>query len=181
LRSVSHGPEAERKFFSDWRWLFASQRDLLLIECEIRRERERSSPFDLGLEQDPCEEEVDDSLVAWGEAKKEQSGEATDSQENADPFVVDPNDKPLERLRKRIEHERKRHDRYPTGYFRNESGTLYALVLKSPTKGMGGFSADALFDRVKAEVARVNARRFHPKAVVGYAGDILSRSVSPST
>lgn len=172
LRSVEHGPEAERKYFNDWRWFFASRRDLLLIECELRRERERRSPFYLGLEEESCEEQVKGELGNHERRELEEPTLDTAQREDLEPFRPSKDDSPLERLKKRVERERKKRDRFPTGYFRNPEGSIYALMLRSPTSGMGAFSADELFRRVQAEVQALGPENFHPKAVVGYAGDI---------
>lgn len=179
LESVQRGPVAERKFFTEWRWLFASRRDLLLIECEIKREQERQSPFDLDLEggdEIGCAEEVDEALGKQTDvAMREPVVEIADG-DSADAEQKEPKAEagatPLERLRSRIERERKKIDRFPDGYFKNDDGTVYSIILRSPASGMGEFGADELFDRVKAEVSALDPTSFHPKATVGFAGDI---------
>lgn len=61
VSSVEHGPGEEIDFYKKYRWLFASRRDLMLAECELRTEREKNSLGYLGLD-DPCETQVDDEL-----------------------------------------------------------------------------------------------------------------------
>ncbi len=174
LESVQKGPGAERQYFEKWRWVFASRRDLLLIECEIRRERERQSPFHLDLDEGSCEDDVTAEL-GTDTASKEASAEPSEedvSEAEASERAHEADLPPLQRLRHRIERERKKLDRFPSGYFRNDSGTLYAVVLRASSAGMGEFGADDLFKRVQDEVAALDVQSFHPKAVVGFAGDI---------
>ncbi|HXK18913.1 MAG TPA: hypothetical protein VNG33_13975, partial [Polyangiaceae bacterium] len=47
VASVQTGTPAERRFFEDFRWLFASERDLRLVRCELQHERDQES-LDLG-------------------------------------------------------------------------------------------------------------------------------------
>src|SRR5690606_9826502 len=126
LDSVQRGPVLERKFFSDWRWIFAPRRDLLLIECEIRRESERASPFHLDLDEVDCNEEVEQALADTSPGMQEPNIEAEedDAPEATGSEAAESEDSPLGRLRKRVERERQRLDRFPTGYFRNESGSI---------------------------------------------------------
>ena len=176
LESVQHGPVAERKFFNDWRWLFASRRDLLLIECEIRQERERRSPFDLGLDEVDCAEEASDLLKqddrALSEPELDAAEDASLSSDKSGAHGSEGDRSRLADLRERIERERMKVDRFPTGYFRNESGSVYAMILRTSSAGMGEFGSDDLFSSVQAEVKSLGPKSFHPKAEVGFAGDI---------
>jgi predicted RND superfamily exporter protein len=178
VASVEHGPGEARAFYEKWRWLFASRRDLLLIECELDRARKKSQPGYLDLD-DPCETVVDDQLAEETDlpgskaASPDQGGAAT---EPATPTTAEPappeDETALQRFEREMKARVKKLDRFPTGYFRNPEGSIYTLLVRSPAAGMGEFRSDELLERIKASVAEVNPRQFHPELEVGYAGDI---------
>jgi predicted RND superfamily exporter protein len=170
VASVQTGTKAERRFFEEQRWLFASERDLRLVRCELARERDRQM-FDAGLDE-PCEVQVDDEL-------RELGGSRGDSILNATAPAIAPTapaalaeGSPLQQLRARIEQAMAAQDRFKSDYFRNPTGTRYALVIRSSAAGMGELSSDELLRRVSALVDELKPLSFHPRAEVGFAGDI---------
>jgi len=178
LGSVQTGTEAERKFFQDYRWLFASERDLMLISCELSREREQQS-LGLGLDE-PCDTEVDDELKRLGltnaakpSALIESDGptEPAESPEAASPENSEQRS-PLSRIRRRIEQQTEQYDRFKSNYFANAEGTRYALVIRTSGAGMGELDSDQLLQKVNALVAELEPARYHAATQVGFAGDI---------
>jgi predicted RND superfamily exporter protein len=170
VASLQTGTKAERRFFEEQRWLFASERDLRLVRCELARERDRQT-FDLGLDE-ACDVQVEDEL-------RELGGSAGDSALSAAAPAVASNapaalapGSPLQQLRERIEQAMAAQDRFKSDYFRNQTGTRYALVIRSSAAGMGEQSSDELLRRVSALVDALSPRSFHPRAEVGFAGDI---------
>ena len=179
VASVEHGPGEARAFYEKWRWLFASRRDLLLIECELDRARKQAQPGYLDLD-DPCETVVEDQL-----AKEAGPSGGSASSANPDAAPIKPttpsakqaapppeNETPLERFEREMQARVRKLDRFPDGYFRNSDGSIYTLLVRSPAAGMGEFSSDDLLQRIQATVAEVNPHQFHPELEVGYAGDI---------
>lgn len=170
VASVQTGTKAERRFFEEQRWLFAPERDLRLVRCELARERDRRT-FDLGLDE-PCDVQVEDEL-------RELGGNAGDSVLSAAAPAIAPTapaalapGSPLQQLRERIEQAMAAQDRFKSDYFRNPKGTRYALVIRSSAAGMGELSSDELLRRVSALVDELKPLSFHPRAEVGFAGDI---------
>lgn len=150
LRSAEKGPGEVRKFFRDRRWLFASVADLEKLECSLFRERARRMPGYLDL----------------GECDLEESKETTGTGARSGSTPT------LKELRERLEERTQEIDRFPDGYFRTSDGKSFALLLRSPTAGMGEVTSDRLFDDVKDIVSAAAPQSFHPEMVVGYAGDI---------
>lgn len=164
--AVEKGPGEAREFFQKWRWLFASEYDLAVLQCKIERERSSRQPGYLALEQEACEDWVEvekgkDGLAALGETDKESEGEAESPPEN---------ESELQGFEREIKKKLEELDQYPSGYFQNEDGTLFSVLIRAPSAGMGEFSSDVLFEKVKERVAELKTR--HPGIDVGYAGDI---------
>ncbi len=176
LHSVELGPGEARSFFLDNKWLFAPRYELELLECRLEREVQKRRPGYLGLEQDPCEEVVEptradeageDILGSTASKKDAAEGEG----QNAAGAVSSTNGKEsaLATLKARLDGELEKLDRYPTGYFENADGTVFSIMIRAPTAGMGEFSSDELFRRVQ-EIVQRTAR--DPAVKIGYAGDI---------
>lgn len=170
VASVQTGTRAERRFFEEQRWLFASERDLRLVRCELAHERDRHT-FDLGLDE-PCDVQVEDELRELGGSSGDTVLNATAPASAPTAPAVVASGSPLQQLRARIEAAMAAQDRFKSDYFRNPSGTRYALVIRSSAAGMGELSSDELLRRVSALVDELEPRRFHPLAEVGFAGDI---------
>ncbi|MEM1032881.1 MAG: MMPL family transporter [Myxococcota bacterium] len=177
-KSIEHGPGPSRVFFERWRWLFAERRDLMVIACEVRRERLRRLGQYLDLD-DPCADEVDDELARGGfptpreQARRGRSGGPEDGEE---PGAQDASEgaqlSPLTRLKRTLERKTRDLDRFPSGYFQSEDGQIFAIVVRSFGAGMGELKSDQLLAAVRERAARVDARAFHPDAEVGFGGDI---------
>lgn len=174
VTSVQTGMPAERRFFDDFRWLFARERDLRLVRCELQRERDEQS-LDLGLDE-PCEVQVDDDLRELGGSAGDSTLTARPSETGADAAsptsLASAPGTPLQRIRERIEREMSAQDRFKSDYFRNPAGTRYALVLRASSAGMGELSSDELLARVQQIVVELRPTSFHPRAEVGFTGDI---------
>ncbi len=166
VASVQTGAAAERRYFQDNRWLFASERDLRLVRCELQRAGD-----DVGLDE-PCEVAVDDDLRELGGSIGDSAlgaAEPRDAKPTATGGVEDP---PLRRIRERIEREMAAQDRFKSDYFRNPAGNRYALVVRASAAGMGELSSDDLLRRVTLLVEELRPGSFHPQAQVGFTGDI---------
>jgi predicted RND superfamily exporter protein len=171
VSSVQTGAAAERRFFTDFKWLFATERDLRLVRCELLRERERQT-FDLGLDE-PCEVQVEDELKPLGSGGDSSLSAAVTSPDTAlAGAAASEGSSGLSRVRQRIERELAAQDRFKSDYFRNPAGTRYALVIRAPTAGMGELGSDELLRRVSELVERLRPSSFHARAEVGFAGDI---------
>ncbi|HEX2870732.1 MAG TPA: MMPL family transporter [Polyangiaceae bacterium] len=171
VASVQTGTKAERRFFEEQRWLFASERDLRLVRCELAHERDRQT-FDLGLDE-PCAVQVEDELRELGDSSGDSVLNATvPPTAQTAPAATLTSSSPLQQLRQRIEEAMAAQDRFKSDYFRNPTGTRYALVIRSSAAGMGELSSDELLRRVSALVAELSPPSFHPRAEVGFAGDI---------
>jgi uncharacterized protein len=170
VASVQTGARAERRFFQDYRWLFASERDLRLVRCELLRERDEQA-LGLGLDE-PCAVQVADDLGMLGGSKGDSvlSGALSPAPRSAMPLAVAGS--PLQRIRERIEGELAAQDHFKSDYFRNASGTRYALMIRASAAGMGELSSDELLRRVSGLVDGLGPARFHPHAQVGFTGDI---------
>jgi predicted RND superfamily exporter protein len=170
VASVQTGARAERRFFQDFRWLFAAERDLRLVRCELQREASEQT-LDLGLDE-PCDVQVDDDLRELGGSGGDSVLSAAASASPSVPAPGEVEGPPLRRIRERIERELAAQDRFKSDYFRNPSGTRYALVIRSSAAGMGELSSDELLRRVSGLVDALGPARFHPRAEVGFTGDI---------
>jgi predicted RND superfamily exporter protein len=170
LASVQTGAPAERRFFEEFRWLFAPERDLRLVRCELTREREKQSA-DLGLDE-PCEVQVDDDLKELGGSVGDSVLSATEPRAQQPTTLASSDGTPLQRIRERIEREMSAQDRFKSDYFRNATGTRYALVIRASSAGMGDLGSDELLARVQQLVFELRPASFHPRAEVGFTGDI---------
>ena len=168
VASVQTGSRAERAYFHDNRWLFASERELMLVSCELEHESDRATG---GFEvEDDCASEVDDDLRARG--VPEHSPTTPTALASISRAPSSENRSPLARIRAELEAKAQEQDRFKTGYFASEDGTRYALIARSPNAGMGEFVSDELLRRVTASVNQLEPKRFQPSAQVGFAGDI---------
>ncbi|RYZ09688.1 MAG: RND transporter [Myxococcales bacterium] len=163
VTSVQKGAGPERRYFYDQRWLFASERDLRLVRCELSQERERST-LGLGLDE-PCAELVDDELRELG-ATSEQALSAPKAPQ------IPESGSTFSRLRQRVERELREQDRFKSDYFRNPSGNRYAVLVRAAGAGMGDFGSDELLHRATELVTALNPGQFQPAMTVGFAGDI---------
>ncbi|HVY30814.1 MAG TPA: MMPL family transporter [Polyangiaceae bacterium] len=172
ISSFQTGAEAERAYFQENRWLFASERDLRQVRCELRRQREEAA-LDLGLDE-PCDVQVADEMRELPEAEQEPglTSQSVGSAATTGAAPDAPKSTPLARLKARIEREVAAQDRFKSDYFRSPDGTSYALVIRAATSGMGELSSDTLLARVQGLVDELGPERFHPAAKVGFTGDI---------
>ena len=171
VRSVETGPGASREFFLSNKWLFATEADLALLKCRIEREHEKRQPGYLDLE-DPCEETVSTELredeVSLPRPTPDDAREKEPSSQAAKPRGSGGSE--LQRFDQEIEDQLRVIDRYPSGYFQNEDGSLFSVLIRAPSAGMGEFSSDELFARVKTEASTLLPD--FADLEVGYAGDI---------
>ncbi len=169
VTSVQKGTAAERQYFQEQRWLFASERDLRLVRCELQSERERGT---MGPDLDePCAERVTDELREAGAGR----GESSLIGASLPAPVAEPEpaaQSALQRVRDRIERELSAQDRFKSDYFRTPAGNRYAVVIRAASAGMGELSSDELLRRVTDIVAALDPASFHPAMEVGFAGDI---------
>lgn len=170
VRTVEHGPEEIRRFFWERRWLYAGVGDLEEISCELQRARRRAQPGFVDLDDESCSELRSDH----GRAPAEATTTAAPAAPEPEPAGVAPAARPFHRFRAQVRARTREADQYPTGYFRNPEGTLYAIVLRSPATGTGDRTGDRLLARVTRIVRDARPERFHPRARVGLGGDIPS-------
>jgi predicted exporter len=163
VRTVETGPDETRRFYLQRRWLFADVGDLEETECELARARRRAVPGFVDLDDSPCSEARSDRGAPPADAPAANA---------PTPAPAAPDASPLARFRARLTGRLRDADRFPTGYFRNESGTLYAIVLRAPGTGTGDRNGDLVMARVQQIVRDLHPERFHPQAVVGLGGDI---------
>ncbi len=168
VRTVEHGPEEIRRFFWQRRWLYAEVGDLEEISCELQRTRRRAQPGFVDLDDEPCSELRSDH----GRAPEAPSTTAAATPPEPEPVNVSAAARPFHHFRAQLRTRTREVDQYPTGYFRNPAGTLYAIVLRSPATGTGDRIGDRLMTRVTRIIHDVHPERFHPRAMVGLGGDI---------
>jgi predicted RND superfamily exporter protein len=171
VQAVETGPGEAREFFKKWRWLFASRKDLALLDCRIEQEIDKRKPSYLGLD-DPCEETVQIEEME-GEVDllaREAPKPTKDSPEDSAPAPKDESE--LQKYKRELSEKLATLDRYPTGYFQNEKGTLFSVMVRAPSAGMGEFASDALMRKVKKTVSSLDPQS---RGIdVGYAGDIAN-------
>jgi uncharacterized protein len=176
VRAVEKGPGEAREFFQKWRWLFASRYDLSLLQCKIELETDRRKPGYLDLD-DPCEETVRvephpderDLLALTDPQKTPPKKNASQAEAEEEPERV-PGESELEAFQRKITPQLKALDRYPTGYFQEEDGSVFSIMIRSVSEGMGEFASDRLFKNVKKTVNELDPQS---RGIdVGYAGDI---------
>ncbi|MDB4931929.1 MAG: exporters of the superfamily [Myxococcaceae bacterium] len=170
VRTVEHGPEEIRRFFWQRRWLYAEVGDLEEISCELQRTRRRAQPGYVDLDDEPCSALRSDH----DRPAAAPSTTAAAAPAEPEPAHVSEAARPFHHFRAQLRTRTREVDQYPTGYFRNPEGTLYAIVLRSPATGTGDSTGDQLMTRVNRIVRDVHPERFHPRAQVGLGGDIPS-------
>jgi predicted RND superfamily exporter protein len=158
VESIEHGPGQARDFYLKWRWLFAEPQDLERLECELGQEVARRSPGYLGLEES-CDDERTDAKL--GELKRV-----------AEESAEEPGLSSLGKLRRKLEEEVDKVDRFKTNYYRTPEGDIFALVIKTHASGMGEFSTDELFHAVKARAEAMPMAKYDPSTSFGFGGDI---------
>ena len=169
VRTVEHGPEEIRRFFWERRWLYADVGDLEEISCELQRARRRAQPGFVDLDDETCAELRSDHGRAPPAASTTASAAPAAEPE---PANVSAAARPFHRFRAQLRTRTREVDQYPTGYFRNPEGSLYAIVLRSPATGTGDRTGDRLMARATQIIRDVHPERFHPRAQVGLGGDI---------
>src|SRR5438552_3358038 len=98
---IEHGPAETRAFFDRWRWLFATEDDFMCIDCEFLCEC-LCCIFGFVEFDDPC----------------------TEAPTHPGP---PSNDTALQSFQHTIDERVAALDRFPTGYFRDESGRHHLL------------------------------------------------------
>jgi predicted exporter len=163
--SVRTGAEPERRFFHDFRWVFPSQRDLMLVECELRTEWQRRLPGYLDLD-DSCDDQVAFELSGTPDDQRrdEESPTPHSKPDDASPSLRD--------LAARLDRMAAEQDRFPKGYFSNPAGTRFAVVARSPGAGMGELTSDELYRAAQRAVHELRPETFQRNMQVGFAGDI---------
>jgi predicted RND superfamily exporter protein len=174
IKAVEKGPGEAREFFDKWRWLYASRHELALLDCEIGREIDKRKPGFLDLD-DPCEETIDVpemvgevDLLSHATPKKPAKLPSNNPPLEASRKVAGESE--LQKYERKLEKKLEALDRYPSGYFQNADGTIFSIMIRASSAGMGEFKSDQLFARVNSTVASLS-----PKARgidVGFAGDI---------
>lgn len=177
VHSVETGPGESRSFFLDNQWLFAPRHQLEVMHCVIEREVQKRKPGYLGLEEESCEELVapprgrELSEEVFAEPVRQQEDASNDAKgKEAELASREEELSPLEQFDRRLKEQRSKLDRYPTGYFENEEGTVFSVMIRAPSAGMGEFSSDRLFDEVKKHSAELEGQ--FRDVEVGFAGDI---------
>lgn len=166
VRTVEHGPEEIRRFFWQRRWLYAEVGDLEEVACELQRARRRAQPGFVDLDDEPCSELRSDH------GRRRDSTATPAPAPEPEPANVSAAARPFHHFRAQLRARTREVDQYPTGYFRNPEGTLYAIVLRSPASGTGDRTGDQLMQRATRILRDVHPERFHPRAQVGLGGDI---------
>ena len=168
ITRVDHGPEEERAFYMKNKWLFVDERDLALVDCELNKARERAAPGYVDFE-DSCEDQVAEK---YGEdpSQSEAKGDATGAEDETTEDAEDEH--PLRKFEREMKRRIAAVDRFPTGYYRNEDGTQYLLILYSSQGGMGDLSGDELLAQLSRTIASLNPARFHPAMRVTLGGKI---------
>jgi len=166
---IDHGPEALRAFYRTWRWLFVPERDLALVECELAKSRAAAGPAALDLD-DPCLAQIEED---YGPARPSAlPGAAPRSAPPAASAAPPRDEHPLRRFEREAKARVAEIDRFPSGYYQNQDGTRFLLMVAAPGAGMGELSSDELVRRVEAIIAELDPRSFHPAMRVGLAGSI---------
>lgn len=173
LSLVEHGPAEARRFYEHWRWLFADRTDLELVECELDRARMRATPGYLELD-DPCVELRDArdarDRAAAATAANAATADPTAARPAPAPAAI-PGESALRAFDRRAQAELATRDQFPTGYFRDEAGHTFVLVVRSPSAGFGDSRGDELYARVQ-RIVKAQRARLPPSVELGFAGDI---------
>ncbi len=168
ITRIDHGPEEERAFYLSHKWLFADVRDLALVACELNKEREKATPGYVDLE-DPCSEQVAEE---YGDQPTPAANDGADGSGEESPSPETDDEHPLREFERKMRSRVERIDRFPTGYYRNDDGSQYLLILYSSQGGMGEFSSDTLLNDLRRIVDELNPAGFHPQMHVSLGGSI---------
>lgn len=172
VTTVERGPEEAREFFKSWRWLFADEGDLERIECELSQAREEVDPSWLALEDDCPKPDASGGDSGHSDSKGATTNASEGATANANATSAPAGASPLERFEAELKGRLAKVDRFPSGYYQNESGTLFVLRVLAPGAGMGEFGSDTLFQRVKRLIADTDLDSYHAQLEVGLAGSI---------
>src|SRR5207244_3115390 len=102
---------------------------------------------------------------------------ANDAKARANPLLVDLENKEPVKLdftdiEKKYSSKTELASRFPNDYFENKVGTEIAIVVRQQGAGFSVGDNRALVERVEAEIARIDPRKFSPKMRVGIGGDV---------
>ncbi len=158
VRYLETGSKDLQAFFARSKWLYASLADLEAADEAVEREIGLQSGLVVDLESDEPAE--GGGKPAAGGGAKGEKGEKGGL--NAD----------LRAQLDKLERRPGGFDEFPSGYFETPDGRVVALRIVARTQGLGDKSAARLLDEVRAEVARLDPKGFHPAMEVGYGGDI---------
>lgn len=151
---VEHGPGAAREFLEARRWLLLPEPDLERVECELEAARARAMPGYVELE-NPCTDLGGSQL----QAALESAGRA----QRSDPLRL------LDHVSTQLLPA---HAKFSDGYYRNEVGNTYSLLIRAPGSGLGDTQSAALLERVQAITAELQRASASARPRVGFAGDI---------
>lgn len=167
-RTVEKGPEEARAFFEKWKWLFAEKQDLARVECELDRAHKSMSPFYFDLDE-PCKK----LFPLASEARAESDSGEKAGGASGDTKAKGPKGKgALAWLKDEVQRRVQEVDRFPNGYFENEDGSLFAIVVRSPSGGTGGRKEDKLYREVTKVVESHRATLTTADMKIGYGGAI---------
>ncbi len=78
----------------------------------------------------------------------------------------------LEDIRNRWDDKSRAANRFPSGYFETQDGTMAGIRVVAQTTGLGDKASDELYADVQQLVAESKPETFHSQMRVGFAGDI---------
>lgn len=170
IRGVEKGPGEAREFFTKWRWLYASRKELALLDCKIGREIDKRKPGYLDLDL-PCEDEIEVAAMPEEVDLLAQSTSGKKSNKKELPEAPPPKDESeIQKMERELSKKLAGLDRYPSGYFQNQAGTIFSVLVQTSSAGMGEYKSDQLMEKVMSTVASLKPEA---KGIeVGYAGDI---------
>jgi hypothetical protein len=144
---IDYKVDSQKAFFERNKYLYPSLDELTKLRDEIQRrvdeETAKANPFFVDLSSD--------------EEKKQKKEDAKFD---------------LKKKRAEYEKELARFDKYRDGYLTNKDGTMLIIVIKTPGSATGVEFAERFIEKVEAEIAALDPRRFDPSIEAYLTGEL---------
>lgn len=143
---VDHGVHATRAFFDENKLLFAKLEDLEQAHKDITERYD----YEVG----------------------KRAGTILDEDDAPPPVTAESIKRRLRGGKPEPDPKDEKPDPHPDGYYRNQEGTLIAVLVRTPVSGTA--QEDALRAKIEAVVAETNPRSFAPDMTIHYTGNLIT-------
>ncbi len=165
---VEHGTKELQSFFDQRKWIYASLPDLEEADQTLEQQIALRSGMVTDINAPPEPESPKPAL---------QKKPAPAAPSATPPPAPAPTERKtalgMDSYYARWKDASRKYDDFPTGYFANDSGNLMVIRIVSNASGTGGYSGDLFLHDMEERIKAMKVTEtYHPKMIIGFAGDI---------